>query len=171
MDEQEGVDGRGVVENKPDVDVISGLSKRKRIDYWMISTLVLLVVLVTGVGVWFVGLKKGGLTSRPTEEQGGGFTVTGVIRRSGLSWEEKQKLGLTSIEYQITDFGDYQKAVEEGRVMGYFLQSNEKLGDLQGKCVRVSGVIPDEWKNRNKDDAYGRLVLNVAGIEKVEMTG
>ncbi len=94
--------------------------------------------------------------------------VIGVIRTSGLSEEEKQKFGLTTVNYQITDFGDYQKAYQEGQVMGYYLLSNTVNDELLGKCVRVAGTIPEEWKNKNKDDSYNHLVLNIASIEKID---
>ena len=143
---------------------------------------VVVFVVVVGAGAYYLGTQRNQATSQytqnqqttpiqslqPTTEQTNQTVTTGVIRTSGLSDEEKQKFGLTAASYQITDFGDYQKAYREEQIMGYYLFSNNLNEKLLGKCVRVTGVIPDEWRNKNKADTYNRSVLNVAKIEKID---
>jgi len=148
------------------------IPEKQKVNYWVISTVLLLVVFVA-VGSWFVwnSKTKNKISSdqqRPIANQVNQLEATGVIRTSGLSEEEKQKFGLTTVNYQITDFGDYQKAYQEGRTQGYYLISNKVNDELLGKCVRVAGTIPEEWKNTNKSDAYNRSALSVTKIEKID---
>jgi hypothetical protein len=99
--------------------------KKSKINYWMISTVVLFVALIAGVG-WFIldGKNKTSSQQLSTKIQGNQTVVTGIIRTSGLIDEEKQRFGFTNVSYQITDFEDYQKGYQEGQVMGYYLLSN-----------------------------------------------
>ncbi|MBI2612181.1 hypothetical protein HYW54_05600 [Candidatus Gottesmanbacteria bacterium] len=146
------------------------IPERPKINYWMLSTILLFIVLLASGG-WFILNSKNNNSSeqqRPTIIQANQTVTTGVIRTSGLSDEEKQKFGLTNVNYQITDFGDYQKTYQEGRIQGYYLISNNVNDELLGKCVHITGTIPEEWKNKNKADAYSRSVLNVAKIEKID---
>ncbi len=87
------------------------------------------------------------------------ITITGVIRSSGLNEDEKQKLGLPGVDYQLTDFNKNDKL----DLYGYYLISNNKsIESLLGKCVQIIGAEPAEWKNKNKADSYLRsaLILN-----------
>ena len=146
------------------------IPEKPKINYWMVSTTLLFIVLLTSGG-WFVLNSKNKTSSQrkqSTTVQTNQMVTTGVIRTSGLSEEEKQKFGLTTVNYQVTDFGDYQRAYQEGQIMGYFLLSSNVNDELLGKCVRLSGVIPEEWKNKIKADVYNRSVLNVASIEKID---
>jgi len=147
----------------------SQIPEKPKINYWIILAVLLFIVLVAG-GSLFVLNSKNKISSQqlPANVQANQTVATGVIRTSGLSDEEKQKFGLIATNYQVTDFGDYQKAYKENQIMGYFLLSNNVSDDLLGKCVRVTGIIPEDWKNKNKADAYNRSVLNVANIEKVD---
>lgn len=117
-------------------------------------------------------------------------TITGVIRTSGLSEDEKQKLGLSSVAYQLTDFNKNDKQ----DLYGYYLISSDKtIETLLGKCVQITGSEPMEWKNKNKSDSYLRTAFvpnsinqidtskcspysstpskNVAGVEKSTLSG
>lgn len=142
--------------------------EKLKINYWMISIVLLFFVLAAG-GVWFIlNSKKKTSSQQPANIQFNQTVVTGVVRSSGLSVEEKQKFGLTTVKYQVTDFGDYQKSFQEKKVMGYFVLSNNISDELLGQCVRVTGNIPEEWINKNKPDAYNRSVLNADNIEKVD---
>ena len=145
------------------------VSEKPKINYWMISIVILLMVLLIGGG-WFIFNSKNKTYSKqqPGTVQSDQTTTTGVIRTSGLSEEDKQKFGLTTVNYQVTDFGDYPKTYQTGQIMGYFLLSNDLNDELLGKCVQVTGVIPEEWKNKKNADAYNRSVLNVTKIEKVD---
>ena len=146
------------------------IPKKSKINYWMVSTVLLFIVLLAGGG-WFVLNSKNETSSQQkqsTTVQTNQMMVTGVIRTSGLSEEEKQKFGLIDVNYQVTDFGDYQKAYQAGQIMGYFLLSNDVSDELLGKCVRVTGVTPEEWKNKNKAGTYNRSVLNITKIEKID---
>ena len=145
------------------------IPERPKAKYWIFSTVILLTVLLFG-GSWYILNSKNKtsseqpLASTQTEK----IEITGVIRTSGLSDEEKLKFGLTAVNYQITDFGDYQKAYREGIVMGYFLFSDNLNGDELGKCVRITGSIPEEWKSKDKADAYNRSVLSVTNLERID---
>lgn len=145
--------------------------EKPKINYWVISTVFLFILLMT-CGGWIVLNSKNKSSSQqpPANIQTNQTVVTGVIRTSGLSDEEKQKYGLTAVNFQVTDFGDYQKAYQDGQIMGYFLLSNSIGDELLGKCVRVSGAIPEAWKNKNKADTYYRSVLSVTNIEKIANT-
>lgn len=144
--------------------------EKPKLNYWIISTFLLLIILLSG-GVWLILNTRSKTSSyqqsiAPTKANE--TVVTGVFRTSGLSEEEKQKFGLTTVNYQITDFGDYQKVYQEEQVMGYYLLSNNVSDELLGKCIRVAGSIPEEWKNKNKADAYDRLALNVTNVDKID---
>ncbi|MFH1280113.1 MAG: hypothetical protein ABII08_00690 [Candidatus Beckwithbacteria bacterium] len=75
--------------------------KKLKINCRIVFSIFLLTVLLI-VGTWFI-------RSNQTNQ----VIITGVIRTDGLSEKEKQKFGLINVNYQITDFGDYQKAYEE----------------------------------------------------------
>jgi len=137
----------------------------QKVNYWMISTLLLIFFLVVeGWYIWKSNSKYRYINRQPTTTQTNQLQVTGVIRTSGLLEEERQKFGLSNINYQITDFGEYQ----EGQTSGYYLMPTNVNDELLGKCVRVTGMIPEQWKNKNKDTAYNRLPLILANIEKVD---
>lgn len=146
------------------------IGQYRKVNYWMVSTFLLLIILLTS-GVWFVLNIKNRIFSdqQPAvPDQTNETVVTGVLRTSGLSEEEKQQFALTTAAYQITDFGDYQKTSQQGQTMGYYLLSTTITDELLGKCVRVAGMIPLEWKSKNKSDSYNRLALNIANIEKID---
>lgn len=143
---------------------------KPKLNYWMISTILFLIILMIG-GAWFVlnARNKTSSNQKPVVSNKTNETiVAGVLRTSGLSEEEKQKFGLTTVNYQITDFGDYQKAYQEGQVRGYYLLSNTVSDELLGKCVRITGSIPEEWENNNKAEPYDRLALSVTNVEKID---
>lgn len=138
--------------------------------YWKVFSLLLFVILLA-CGIFFVfnTKNKSSSSQQPkTPNQTDETKVIGVLRASGLSDEEKLKFGLTTANFQVTDFGDYQKAYQEGQIMGYYLKSDTKYDELLGKCVQVAGVIPEEWKNKNIRDSYHRLALSVTTIEKID---
>src|SRR3989344_8948572 len=146
------------------------ISEKPKVNYWRIAIALLLVVLLISGALLLKNTKKNITFNQESAipnltDQ---LVVTGVLRTSGLSEEEKQKFGLTTVNYQVTYFGDYQRAYQEGQIMGYFLLSSNVNDELLGKCVRLSGVIPEEWKNKIKADVYNRSVLNVASIEKID---
>ncbi|MDP3973717.1 MAG: hypothetical protein Q8P92_02695 [Candidatus Daviesbacteria bacterium] len=71
--------------------------------------------------------------------------VTGVLRNSGLTKDEKVTLNLNSSNYQITDFGI---ASDNSKIMGYFLETdNSEYRDLEGKCVEITGSIKQSWED------------------------
>lgn len=137
-------------------------------------TVVMLVLLIIGSLVVGFQIDKHkqfteNITPKPTTITTSPYqTVKGVLRTNGLSEEEKQKYNLTSINYQITDFGDYQKAYQENRVMGYYLISEFLKNDMLGKCVSVTGNIPEEWKNKKESNIYNRSVLQISKIEIID---
>lgn len=140
--------------------------KKPKINYWMVSNILLFFVIAAGGSLFILNIRsKISSQQRPLKIQANQTVVMGVVRLSGLSNEEKQQLGLTTVNYQVTDFG---KVYQAGQVAGYFLLTNSVNDELLGKCVRVTGSIPEEWKNKNKDKVYNRLVLNVANIEKID---
>ena len=95
--------------------------------------------------------------------------ITGVIRTSGLLDEEKQTRELTFTNYQVTGFGDYDRAYQEEQIKGYYLVSDNMKDDLMGKCTRITGSVPEEWKNKDKiREAYGRSVLSVKSIKTID---
>jgi hypothetical protein len=104
------------------------------------------------------------------------LTLTGIIRSSGLSRQEKTKLGLDFSNYQLTDFnwGQY----EEGKVYGYFLESNNpKIINFEGKCVEVKGKIKEGWENLqnqgfklNNQFTYHRLAFIPEEVSEEEYT-
>ena len=51
--------------------------------------------------------------------------------------------------------------------MGYYLLSSLVDDKWLGKCVRVVGNIPEEWKNKDMNDSYQRLALNITNVEKI----
>ena len=172
MENQVNVNGQNVHQiGQNPVSRLLRIPEKPKINYWIISTLLLIVILFVGVS-WFVLNSKNIISpkKRPVSVQTDQIVVTGVIRTSGLSDEEKQKFGLTAVDYQITDFRDYSKAYQAGQIMGYFLLSNNITitDELLGKCVSVEGTIPEEWKNKNKADIYNRIVLNIVILERTD---
>lgn len=173
MENQTNVDDQNtqqIGQNPISQPPVTPVPEKPKVNYWMVSAVLLLIILLIG-GSWFVLNTKNRISSdqQPAiPNQANETTVTGVLRTSGLSEEEKQKFGLTTVNYQITDLGDYQNAYQEGQVMGYYLISNTVNDELLGKCVRVAGAVPQEWKNKNKNDSYNRLALNITNIEKID---
>lgn len=96
---------------------------------------------------------------------------TGVIRTSGLTKEDKQKVGLSEVDFQLTDLNPNSKP----NIHGYFILS-DKVGSLLGKCVQIIGVMPDKWDDKNVNDSadyqrfvfqYHRRALIPSKIEKL----
>lgn len=93
------------------------------------------------------------------------ITVTGVIRTNGLSEDEKQKLGLSSVAYQLTDFNKNDKQ----DLYGYYLISSDKtIETFLGKCVQITGNEPTEWKNKNKRESYLRTAFVLNSINQTD---
>jgi len=88
--------------------------------------------------------------------------IVGVLRSSGLIKEEKQKLGLAAVNYQVTDFNTNQPPY------GYFLLSDELNDEMLGKCVKAGGVIYNGWK---KDPLYYLSNFSVLEVKKIEKLG
>ncbi len=97
--------------------------------------------------------------------QSGSLTLTGVIRTSGLSDDEKQRLGLFGVSYQITDLSKKDKEDLDGY---YLLPSDQKLETFLGKCVHVIGTEPTEWLSRDKTDSYQRSTLVLNSINQID---
>jgi hypothetical protein len=95
------------------------------------------------------------------------MTITGVIRTSGLSEDEKQKFGLSNVTYQFTDFNKNDKQ----NLYGYYLISNDKtIEAFLGKCVQITGAEPSEWKNKDKADSYLRTAIILSTISLIDTT-
>lgn len=100
--------------------------------------------------------------TKPTTTVEKSITATGVLRYSGVSTEEKTSLGLNFSEFQLST----------GKVPNYYLESDNKpLKSLLGKCVTVTGTVPDKWKDVKSNDykmgnsyTYGGLALNLDNI-------
>ena len=104
-------------------------------------------------------------TMSPTKTKTDQMTIAGVIRTSGLSEDEKQKLGLSNVTYQLTDFNKKDKQ----DIYGYYLISSDKtIESLLGKCVQITGTEPTEWKSKNKNDSYLRTAFVPNNIGLVE---
>jgi hypothetical protein len=126
--------------------------------YRVFFAFLILVFFIFGIGWYFVNAK----ISNPET------VVTGVFRTSGLSEDEKRKFGLNSVKYQVTDFSDSKKAYQEGEVVGYYLLSGGGNDELLGKCIRVTGSVPQEWKTKNNIETYNRIAIRVKKIEKID---
>ncbi|MDP3998337.1 MAG: hypothetical protein Q8P89_01835 [bacterium] len=133
---------------------------------WSKILLFMVLGLVIVSGSLFVGIQIGKnqkpnqqpIAAQPTIPftQKDQATIIGVIRTSGLSEDEKQRLGLSSATYQLTDFNKNDKQ----DLYGYYLISSDKtIGTLLGKCVQITGTEPTEWKNKVKGDSYLRTAL------------
>ena len=99
--------------------------------------------------------------------------VTGVIRTTGLSSEEKKKLDLELSNFQITDFG---KATFDQKTHGYFLESDDLFSkNYLGKCVKIEGRLVPGWEEltqnseKNSQFTYGNLAIIPENIIPVEM--
>lgn len=92
--------------------------------------------------------------------------ITGVLRTDGLGQEERQNWSLTEARYQITDFTNNQEA----DLYGYYLIGHRVEEELLGKCVRISGHLPQEWEKRNKADTYLRSALIMEKIERLNFS-
>lgn len=142
---------------------------------WLKLLLFTILGLIVIVGSVFVGIQIGKnqaplqqpITIQPSivPSQTDQTTIIGVIRTSGLSEDEKQKLSLLNVNYQLTDFGKKEKQ----DLYGYYLISNDKkLETLLGKCVQVTGTESTEWKNKNKSDSYLRTAFVPISINLVD---
>lgn len=143
------------------------LPEKPKLNYWMVSTVLLMVIILLAGGIWL--LKNKASLSQPPEtpDKGGLIEVTGVIRTSGLSEEEKQKFGLPAARFQITDLVDKDKSPA---IEGYYLLTdNNQVSELLGKCVKINGTVPDEWKSKGKDDIpYARVAFNSVKLERAD---
>lgn len=142
---------------------------------WSKKMLFIMLGLIVVAGSVFAGIQIGKsqtpgqqpITVLPTAlpAQTDQVTITGVIRTSGLSEDEKQKLGLSSVAYQLTDFNKNDKQ----DLYGYYLISSDKdIETLLGKCVQLVGNEPTEWKNKDKRDSYLRTAFILKSINLVD---
>ncbi len=121
----------------------------------IIIGVILLLLIVSGGGYYLGTLRdkppsqspvvtSKGIQSTPVPNTSS-TKVTGVLRTSGLTKDEKVTLNLNSSNYQITDFGI---APDNSKIMGYFLETDEsKYGNPEGKCVEITGSIKQGWEN------------------------
>lgn len=142
---------------------------------WSKNLLIIILGLIIVLGSVFIGIQIGknqssnqqSTVAQPTiaPSQTDQITVMGVIRTSGLSAEEKQRLDLSNISYQLTDFNKN----DEQDLYGYYLISNDQaIETFLGKCVLITGTEPIEWKNKNKGDSYLRTAFVPDKIELVD---
>ncbi len=88
------------------------------------------------------------------------MTITGVVRASGLSPDEKTKLGLHFSDYQLTDLNLPIKDAKTA--LGYFLETdNPELAKLLGQCVSFRGLP------KNIQTTYERLAFQPLAIQNL----
>ncbi len=121
--------------------------KTVKMNYWVLF-IVLLIIIVTGESwyIWDLHNKTISSSRKITSDfnLGNLIAIKGVVRTAGLNEAEKQKVGLTGVNYQITNIEDNTKLDTHG----YFLKG-DKLETLIGKCVQIIGTIPNEWSEEN----------------------
>jgi len=134
-----------------------------------LAFIVLILASIAYFGFKYItGYKKPELNPNPTPENT--ISVTGVIRSAGLMEEEKVKFGLPNVKYQITDF---VQGSESADIYGYYLITNDDtLGSLMGKCVKVAGTVPGEWKEKDLGNpfTYSRSALDLISFENLDYT-
>lgn len=145
------------------------LLKKPKVNYWMISTISLLIILLI-CGVWFISNIKSMTSSNQQQAvscPAGQTVVTGIIRTSGLIKEEKQG-SLAGLDFQVTGLIDDN--LKNG-LQGYYLKSdnNKEIEKLLGKCAKVTGKVAQGWENAKKD-VYSRSILNLDEIKKIDFS-
>ena len=124
--------------------------KSIKINYWIFLVILLVVAVISEA--WYIRT----LQTKPSSGKQTDtliltslMAVKGVVRTAGLNEEDKQKVDLSGVNFQITNIEDNIKP----ETHGYFLKS-ENVEGLLGKCVLIIGVIPDEWKGENINSSY-----------------
>jgi hypothetical protein len=99
--------------------------------------------------------------------------VTGIIRSTGLTPEEKEKLDLNFSNFQIVVSGN----LEKDKIRGYFLEVNDLFSaGYQGKCVKIEGTLVSGWGDigsdyqKNGQFTYGNLAVLPEYILPMKMT-
>ncbi len=143
-----------------------------------VSVSIVILVAVFGVFVWY-NIRPDELvtqgpyqarmvTSPDTPEQMTNLLyVTGVLRDSGLSAEEQERLGIPA-RYQVTDFDSSSFGPSDG----FFLLENDSSDtistDLVGRCITVAGTMILTEAGTNFSDTYNRGQLEVKSIAETD---
>lgn len=90
-------------------------------------------------------------------------TAVGVLRTSGLSDDEMERLGIYP-DFQVSDVA----ADPQSTVQGFYLLTPDIDVTLSGECVKVSGVIAEGWVDH--PDSYSRSALEKVKLEKLDNT-
>ena len=99
-----------------------------------------------------------------------GVQVIGVLRTSGLTGQERLKLGIKYGEYQLSEINAPSLRQEYPSIEGFYLEKpSSELRRYLGKCVRVR-VKRAEIKEMigAKKVAYGRVPVSDFSLERVE---
>ena len=99
------------------------------------------------------------------------ISFTGVVRTGGLSSDEKQKLGLTYSNYQVTELNEAIN-IEDLEFDGVYLEEESDLIKLNGQCVRGRGLVSGQSAafinadyTINGSYTYRRLPLQITALE------
>lgn len=99
----------------------------------------------------------------PVQQKGRNVEVVGIVRSAGLNQEEINQDNLQGIKYQVTDF----PVNGNDQVTGYFLTGKETEAVGLGKCVQITGIVLDKWKEVKIKEAYSREPVEVASATEV----
>lgn len=86
------------------------------------------------------------------------ISYIGIIRSSGLSEDEKKRLGLEFGQYQITDSPTDEKI--NNTYHGYYLEGKMVTSIwYEGKCVEAKGIVKELSAVDNQFDYYRKVMI------------
>ena len=143
-----------------------------------VSVSIVILVAVFGVFVWYnirpdelvtQGPYKARMVTSPDapEQMTNLLYVTGVLRDSGLSQEEQERLGIPA-RYQVTDFDSSSFGPRDGFFLLTTADSTNISGELLGRCVTVAGTMMPTEAGTNFSDTYNRGQLQINSITETD---
>jgi len=126
--------------------------KTTRFNYSILAIIVLIAVVIGET--WYISNLRNIIKLSPSKQTNAPnlenlISIKGVVRTAGLSGEEKEKVGLSDVNFQITNIEDSTQY----ETNGYFLKK-DNLERLVGKCVQIIGTIPNEWSDEKIKESY-----------------
>jgi hypothetical protein len=156
----------------------------------IIIGLLLVLILLVGIGILVVLRNQGNSnntnptitptisqtitnTVAPTEilpTDANQILLTGVIRDGGIIANTGISINY-NIKNVVNQITDLKNVPNNNKINGYFLiDPSNKSNEFIGKCVTLTGVIPNEWKGVKLGETLDRSAINVLSVSALDFT-
>ncbi|MCA9371653.1 hypothetical protein KC726_02020 [Candidatus Woesebacteria bacterium] len=111
--------------------------------FMLVGFLIISFIFIFGVIIFNIFFIQKIPTSQPKIDKNNYqelFTITGIVRTSGLTQEEKKLFKLTDGSYQVTELDQNKYAIG-----GLFLEGDMDFASYINVCVAVTGTIDPRW--------------------------